>query len=108
VGGWPGERSWLTGRAVVARANFAAALAAGRLSSDATPLDLLGLAARRGRAAGAVEAIAFFGELLTGRHTDRDTSGALWRASCAAGGSETEQINRSVALLLARPEAQLT
>ena len=45
VGGWPGGRSWLSGRAVVARANFAAALAAGRLNSDATPADLRGLAA---------------------------------------------------------------
>jgi uncharacterized protein (DUF1800 family) len=107
VGGWPGGRSWLTGRAIVARANFAAALAAGRLSSDATPLDLLGLATLRGRVASAVEAIPFFGELLTGRRTDRDTSEALWRTSCAAGGSESERVNRAVALLLARPEAQL-
>jgi uncharacterized protein (DUF1800 family) len=108
VGGWPGGRSWLTGRAVVARANFAAALAAGRLSSDATPLDLLGLASRHGHVAGAVEAIPFFGELLTGRRPDRDTSGALWSASCSAGGSDSERVNRAVSLLLARPEAQLT
>ena len=49
VGGWPGGRGWLTGRAVVARANFAAALAAGRLNSDVTPPDLAGLADRRAR-----------------------------------------------------------
>ena len=49
VGGWPGGRSWLSGRAVVARANFAAALASGSLNSDATPPDLRGLAARHGR-----------------------------------------------------------
>ena len=45
VGGWPGGRSWLSGRAIVARANFAAALAGGRLNSDATAPDLRRLAA---------------------------------------------------------------
>ena len=48
VGGWPGGRAWLSGRAVVARANFAAALVDGRLNAGATPPDLLALAARRG------------------------------------------------------------
>ena len=35
VGGWNGGKSWLSTRTVVARANFAAALAEGRLSSPA-------------------------------------------------------------------------
>ena len=50
VGGWPGGRSWLSGRAVVARANFAAALVEGRLNagSAADVPDLRGLAARHG------------------------------------------------------------
>ncbi len=33
VGGWPGGRSWLSGRTVIARANFAAALVEGRLNA---------------------------------------------------------------------------
>ena len=33
VGGWPGGRRWLSGRGIVARANFAAALALGRLGT---------------------------------------------------------------------------
>ena len=51
VGGWPGGRDWLSGRTVVARANFAAALVEGRLragSSGDAP-DLHALAARHGR-----------------------------------------------------------
>ncbi len=67
VGGWPGGRGWLSGRAVVARANFAAALAAGQLNSDITPPDLAGLAGRRAHVAGPGDVLGFFGELLTGR-----------------------------------------
>ena len=40
VGGWPGGRGWLSGRGVVARANFAAALVTGRLNADAPRPDL--------------------------------------------------------------------
>jgi uncharacterized protein (DUF1800 family) len=111
VGGWPGGRGWLSGRAVVARANFAAALAAGRLNSDATPPDLAGLAARRVQASDPTETLRFFGELLTGKRPDRAAADSLWRAADAGGGggggSSSERLNRSVALLLARPEAQL-
>ena len=42
VGGWPGGRRWLSGRGIVARANFAAALGLGRLGVEATPPDLSG------------------------------------------------------------------
>src|SRR5262249_17630545 len=35
VGGWPGSRAWLTTRALVGRANYAAALVAGRLGRPA-------------------------------------------------------------------------
>ena len=53
------------------------------------------------------ESLSFFGELLTGRRLDRalsTRSGNLPQAR----GSESERINRAVALLLARPEAQLS
>src|SRR4051794_36040935 len=40
VGGWSGGRAWLTTRAVIARANFVAALAAGQLSTPPRPPDL--------------------------------------------------------------------
>ncbi len=38
VGGWPGGRSWLEPRALVRRANFAAALVAAHLPGRSTPL----------------------------------------------------------------------
>ncbi len=107
VGGWPGGRGWLSGRAIVARANFAAALAAGRLNSDATPPDLASLADRRVRAADPPAAVEFFAELLTGRHPDRPAVQSLWQSAGATVGSQSDRINRAVALILAEPEAQL-
>jgi uncharacterized protein (DUF1800 family) len=106
VGGWRGGRGWLSGRGIVARANFASALAQGRLNSDATPPDLRMLAADRARARDPVEAIRFFGELLNGRRADLAVAESLWQTA-AANGPEPERLNRAVALLLARPEAQL-
>jgi uncharacterized protein (DUF1800 family) len=97
VGGWPGGRSWLSGRGVVARANFAAALTEGRLNSDATPPDLRALAIRRSRIQDDAHLLDFFSDLLLGR-----------RLSQTSGFASTPvQWNASVALLLARPEAQL-
>jgi uncharacterized protein (DUF1800 family) len=107
VGGWPGGRGWLTGRAVVARANFAAALVAGHLNSDVTLPDLAGLAERRVHTHDPREALGFFGELLTGRTPEQATGQSLWQSAQALGGSKPERINQGVALLLARPEAQL-
>ncbi len=43
VGGWPGGRGWLSGRGVVARANFAAALVTGRLTAGSDSPRLSGL-----------------------------------------------------------------
>jgi len=81
VGGWPGGRAWLSGRSVVARANYAAALANGTLNANAQPPDFAGLPS--------------LDLLLTGRSLD------------FARPTDRDQINHAVALLLARPEAQL-
>ncbi len=107
VGGWPGGRGWLSGRAVVARANFAAALVAGHLNSDVTPPDLTGLAERRAHASGPQEVLGFFAELLTGRRPDQTAIQSLLQSANHLGGSKSERINRAVAFLLAGPEAQL-
>jgi uncharacterized protein (DUF1800 family) len=107
VGGWPGGRRWLTGRAIVARANFAAALACGRLNWDAAPPNLQEVAIRRGRAQEPQESIGFFGQLLTGRRLDRVVAKDHWKRAAGAAGPETERLNRAVALLLARPESQV-
>jgi uncharacterized protein (DUF1800 family) len=107
VGGWPGGRSWLTGRAVVARANFAAGLVEGRLNSDATPPDLQALAARRRRTTGRDDAFMFFCDLLLGRRLEPAAVEAIQGAGGSNEGPETTRLNRAVARLLARPEAQL-
>src|SRR5262249_33320257 len=44
VGGWPGGRAWLSTRALVGRANYAAALVEGRRVGRPGPMDALGLA----------------------------------------------------------------
>ena len=108
VGGWPSGRSWLTGRAVVARANFAAALTAGELGVETRPIDLDGLVSRHIRRRGTAETIAWFGELLTGRPAEPAVADALWTASERPGASAVPRLNTAVALLLARPETQLT
>jgi uncharacterized protein (DUF1800 family) len=107
VGGWPGGRSWLSGRAVVARANFAAALVEGRAHAGSSALvpDLQALAARHGRRK---DALCFFAELLTGRRVDAAVSKDIFEHVEALSGSRAERCSRAVALLLCRPDAQLT
>jgi uncharacterized protein (DUF1800 family) len=109
VGGWPGGRSWLSGRSVVARANFAAALVGGRLNagSAADVPDLSALATRHGRGKDSVDALRFFGDLTLGRSIEAATCRAILEKSASDGGSDAERFNRAVALLLSRPEAQL-
>ncbi len=109
VGGWPGGRNWLTGRSVVARANYAAALVGGRLNagSAADVPDLRSLAARHGRGKDAADALRFFGDLALGRSIEAATCRTILEKSASEGGSDAERFNRAVALLLSRPEAQL-
>src|SRR5262249_28904270 len=52
VGGWPGGRSWLTTRAVIGRANYAAALVDGGRVGRPGPMDALALARRHGHGGG--------------------------------------------------------
>ena len=63
VGGWPGGRSWLTTRAVIGRANYAAALLDGTRVGRPGPMDVLALARRH---AGKIDVIAFYTRLLLG------------------------------------------
>ena len=105
VGGWPGGRRWLSGRGIVARANYAAALALGQLGPVAKPPDLTALAGVRGRK-DPLEAVRFLADMLNGRTLERALASSLWQ-SAAGSGSDSERLNRAVALLLARPESQL-
>ncbi len=90
VGGWPGGRSWLEPRALIRRANFAAALVAGRIPGLAGPFSAQKLAARHGRQRDRDGAIAFLEEVLLG-------------APLRPG---TNAPNRTAAKLLASPQAQ--
>jgi uncharacterized protein (DUF1800 family) len=107
VGGWSGGRSWLTTRALIGRANFAAALADGRGLGRPGPLVAEGLAARHGRGRTRDEAIAFFAELLLGAEP-----GPRWldRIAATTGPGSSwgpDAARRAVATILACPEAQL-
>jgi uncharacterized protein (DUF1800 family) len=102
VGGWPGGRTWLTTRAVLGRANYAAALVDGRRVGRPGPLDARALARRHGE----TDVVAFATRLLLGAEPT-----AAWRARLGAGidkgTDEAEGARRAVALILAMPEAQL-
>jgi len=106
VGGWPGGRAWLTTRALIARANFAAAVVDGQKVGRPGPMDALGLARRHGQGAGRDDVVAFYTRLLLGVEPTPD-----WRARLAEalGPKEADAgfARRVVSLILAMPEAQL-
>jgi uncharacterized protein (DUF1800 family) len=103
VGGWTGGRTWLTTRALIGRANYAAALVEGKRVGRPGPMDALALARRHGNN----DVIDFSTRLLLGVAPT-----AAWRERLSAAlarepadGPETAR--RTVALILALPEAQL-
>jgi uncharacterized protein (DUF1800 family) len=103
VGGWPGGRSWLTTRALIGRANYAAALVDGTRVGRPGPMDAGALAHRHGEK----DVVAFFTRLLLGTEP-----APAWRARLAGGvGSkgtdDAETARRTAALILGMPEAQL-
>lgn len=103
VGGWPGGRAWLTTRAVLGRANYAAALAGGTGVGRREPVDVLALAARHGR----VDPAAFLADLMLG---GEPSPGRLDATSAAIGPDNSldpDAARRILALTLASPEAQL-
>ncbi len=101
VGGWPGGRAWLGTRAVVARANYAAALVEGRGVGRPLPFDPLALLARHGRD----DLPRFLADLLFG---GEPAPGWLARVEAAAGSADRpEAARRMAATALGSPEAQL-
>jgi uncharacterized protein (DUF1800 family) len=104
VGGWPGGRDWLTTRALIGRANYAAALVDGTGVGRPGALDALALARRHDEK----DVVAFATRLLLGTEPT-----PAWRARLAAGterkgAGAAEAARRAVALILALPEAQLS
>ncbi len=107
VGGWPGGRSWLTTRALIGRANYAAALVEGVRVGRPGPMDAAGLARRHGHGKDFDDAVAFYTKLLLGVGPT-----PAWRDRLAAAlgkdaAAKPESLRRAVALVLALPEAQL-
>jgi uncharacterized protein (DUF1800 family) len=108
VGGWKGDRHWLSPQTMIGRANYAAALVAGRLFPRGEPLDLLALAKKHGRAASLDAVLTFYAELLLG-----GIPSPGWRERLLASLGENPVLRadvcrRLVTLLLSSAEAQLT
>jgi uncharacterized protein (DUF1800 family) len=103
VGGWPGGRTWLSARSLIGRVNLATALVEGRGVGRDQPLDAIALASHNGRSTNRVDTITFCSELLLGYKPEAEWIDLL--------GSKTawnpESARRTVARLLATPEAQL-
>jgi uncharacterized protein (DUF1800 family) len=107
VGGWPGGRSWLTTRALLGRATYAAALVEGVRVGRPDPMDAVALARRHGHGKDHAGMIDFYTPLLLGVET-----GTAWRdrLTAALGSGKDARpatIRKLVALILAMPEAQL-
>jgi uncharacterized protein (DUF1800 family) len=103
VGGWPEGRSWLSSRSVVARSNFAVALADGRLWNAMNPPDLarcIGQSPPTGDARSEFEKLA---ELLWGEAPPD----ALPAAHAAASETPSKPLSAALVALLSHPEAQL-
>jgi uncharacterized protein (DUF1800 family) len=107
VGGWSGGRSWISTRAMIGRANYAAALVSGGLTHAGRPFDALGLAKHHGRGNDLETILAWYGELLFGAVPERAWRDRLLTALGPKPVAEPNTVRRAVALLVASPEAQL-
>jgi uncharacterized protein (DUF1800 family) len=106
VGGWPGDRAWLTTRSLIVRANYAAALVDGHGVGRAGPLDVLGLVERHGGGSERDAVITFLAERIFGAEPGGDWHDRIAAAvgTVAWGPSAARRL---AALVLACPEAQL-
>jgi uncharacterized protein (DUF1800 family) len=107
VGGWKGGRQWLTAGSIIGRANFAAALVAGRLTSPAQPPGIAELAGRHGRGGAPAEIAAFLADLLLGGEPRSGWIDEIVREAARDAPSAGEHLRRAAALVLASPEMQL-
>jgi uncharacterized protein (DUF1800 family) len=107
VGGWKGGRTWLSTQAIIGRANYAAALVEGQLSTRPTPFDGLALAKRHGRGRDLDAALTFYAELLTGGPPAPGWKKRLRTALGPKAALEGDTVRAAVALMVASPEVQL-
>ena len=104
VGGWNKGRAWLASRTIVARANFASALAAGGLWHPAREPDLEDLLRRHREATDLDEGVSWFAKLFWG---DASPSVVDEVVTAVDTADSLRPLSSTVALLLAHPESQL-
>jgi uncharacterized protein (DUF1800 family) len=107
VGGWPGGRSWLTSRTIIARANYAGALVTGSIVGRPEPLDPLDLAGRAGCGDDRESVLRFFATILTGASPSVRSLARWVEAAGPRSSWGPDTARRAVALILASPSAQL-
>jgi uncharacterized protein (DUF1800 family) len=104
VGGWSEGRAWLGSRAIIARANFASALAEGSLWRPAREPDFDELLVRHGLAVNLNESVSWLARLLWGEPSPAAVEEVV--AAATATGHE-RPLASAAAQLLARPEHYL-
>lgn len=107
VGGWAGGRSWLSSRGMIARMNFATALASGRELGLADPPDALRLAGLADGASSLDRAVRSLAEILLGADPGAGWRERITRLAGTGSPSLADSARRAVAQILSSPEAQL-
>jgi uncharacterized protein (DUF1800 family) len=97
VGGWPGGRAWVTSRALIARANYAAALVDGPNAGRSDAYDPAAAAAAAGFGAARTDVLAYHCRLLFGIDPPAELAGRFANLDGRP----------LVTALLSSPEAQL-
>lgn len=104
VGGWREGRAWLSSRNIVARSNFAAALAERRLWNSAAEVNLWGRLSIKPPSASGDQSLKSLANLLIGDAPEQ----LVDNIREAAGAKPPEdQLSAALAALLSYPEAQL-
>jgi uncharacterized protein (DUF1800 family) len=104
VGGWAEGRSWLSSRAVIARANFASALVEGQMWNSGQNPDFERIAGGIAKDADLNQAVERFAELVFVRPPSSAVAAAIVAAKATDG---KDRISTALASLLTNPEAQL-
>ena len=107
VGGWAGGRSWLSSRGMIARMNFATALASGRELGLAEPPDALRLAGPAGGASSLDRVVGSLAETPAGGRPRSGLARSDHQARRNRLAVSRRIARRAVALILSSPEAQL-
>lgn len=104
VGGWAEGRSWLSSRAVIARANFVSALVDGEIWNSHQKPDFQRLAGRIAHNADFKQMVQRFAELVFVRPPSSAVAAAV---AAAQSKDDKEKLSTALENLLTNPEAQL-